>query len=382
MGLPEDIHEIVLARLAREIKPEQEVLLQQWLKESEQNRREYREFCALWYSARWGNQRDNVNRSVGWERIVQVHRKKNRRRLFTRIPVAASVILAIGIFGMYWSQENGVSEVKYEPIVNQSEVTLILSSGDEVCVKDMQNNEILEDGVVIRSDSSCLEYRKSEAETSGVMAYNELVVPKCGEYRLRLADGSLVIMNSESRLRFPVEFIGDEREVYLEGEACFEVMKDTEKPFIVHTTKADVRVLGTVFNVSAYSGEINTEVTLVDGKVQVRAGSVEKLLIPDQQFVLNNSTSEIVVREVNAQNYITWTNGLFRFDAMPLGQLMIRLGRWYDITYEFKDASLQNVRFTGGFRKYDDIRHIVGMIGEITHVTFKVDGNKVIIDKK
>lgn len=67
---------------------------------------------------------------------------------------------------------------------------------------------------------------------------------------------------------------------------------------------------------------------------------------------------------------------------MPLGQLMIRLGRWYDITYEFKDASLQNVRFTGGFRKYDDIRHIVGMIGEITHVTFKVDGNKVIIDKK
>lgn len=82
MGLPEDIHEIVLARLAREIKPEQEVLLQQWLKESEQNRREYREFCALWYSARWGNQRDNVNRSVGWERIVQVHRKKKRRRLF------------------------------------------------------------------------------------------------------------------------------------------------------------------------------------------------------------------------------------------------------------------------------------------------------------
>ena len=189
-------------------------------------------------------------------------------------------------------------------------------------------------------------------------------------------------MNSESRLRFPVEFIGDKREVYLEGEACFEVAKDMKKPFIVHTTKADVRVLGTVFNISAYSGEINTEVTLVDGKVQVCAGNVEKLLVPDQQFVLNNETSEVVVREVNAQNYIAWTDGLFRFDAMPLGQLMIRLGRWYDITYEFKDVSLQNVRFTGGFRKYDDICHIVGMIGEITNVTFNVDGNKVIIDKK
>ena len=382
MRLPEDIHEIILARLAGEIKPEQDALLRQWLQESEQNRREYREFCALWYSARWGNRRENINKNSGWERIVQVRRRQKHRRLFVRISMAASIILIIGISWMYWPQENRVKVAEYKSVWDRAEVTLILSSGDKVSVKDMRNNEVLEEGVVISSDSSYLEYRKSEAVTSGVMAYNELVVPKCGEYRLRLADGSLVIMNSESRLRFPVEFIGDKREVYLEGEACFEVAKDMKKPFIVHTTKADVRVLGTVFNISAYSGEINTEVTLVDGKVQVCAGNVEKLLVPDQQFVLNNETSEVVVREVNAQNYIAWTDGLFRFDAMPLGQLMIRLGRWYDITYEFKDVSLQNVRFTGGFRKYDDICHIVGMIGEITNVTFNVDGNKVIIDKK
>ena len=382
MRLPEEIYEIVLARLTGEIKPEQEVLFQLWLKESEQNHREYREFCALWYSARWGNQRENVNRNSGWKRIVQVRQKQKRRRLFVRISVAASIILTIGISWLFWPQENRVRVAEHESVWNKADVTLILSSGDKVSVKNMRDNEIQEKGVVIRSDSSYLEYRKSEAITSDVMSYHELVIPKCGEYRLRLADGSLVIMNSESRLRFPVEFSGAKREVYLEGEACFEVAKDTEKPFIVHTAKADVRVLGTVFNVSAYSGEINTKVTLVNGKVQVNAGSVEKLLIPDQQFVLNNETSEIVVREVDAQNYIAWTDGLFRFDAMPLGQLMIRLGRWYDITYEFKDVSLQNLRFTGGFRKYDDIRHIVGMIGEITNVAFKVDGNKVIIDKK
>lgn len=382
MRLPEDIHEIVLARLTGEIEPEQEVLLRLWLKESEQNRRAYREFCALWYSAGWGSRRDNVDRNTGWERIVQVRRKQKRRRLFVRVSIAASIILAIGISGLYWLRENGVQVAEHESVWNQAEVTLILSSGDKVSVKNMRDNVIREEGVVIRSDSSYLEYRKSEAATSGVMAYNELVIPKCGEYRLRLADGSLVIMNSESRLRFPVEFTGDKREVYLEGEACFEVTKDTEKPFIVHTTKADVRVLGTVFNVSAYPGEINTEVTLVNGKVQVHVGRVERLLTPDQQFVLNNETSEVTVREVEARNYIAWTDGLFRFDAMPLEQLMSRLGRWYDITYEFKDASLQNVRFTGGFRKYDDIRHIVGMIGEITNVVLKVDGNKVIIDKK
>lgn len=89
MRLPEEIYEIVLARLTGEIKPEQEVLFQLWLKESEQNHREYREFCALWYSARWGNQRENVNRNSGWKRIVQVRQKQKRRRLFVRISVAA-----------------------------------------------------------------------------------------------------------------------------------------------------------------------------------------------------------------------------------------------------------------------------------------------------
>lgn len=382
MRLPEEIHEIVLARLTGEIKPEHEVLLRLWLKESEQNRREYREFCALWYSARWENRRESVNSDTGWERIVQIRQRQKRRRLFVRASIAASIILIIGIFWSYRPQENGVQMAAHESVWNKADVTLILSSGDKVSVKNIQNNEIQEEGVVIRSDSSYLEYQKSEVITSGVMVYNELVIPKCGEYRLRLADGSLVIMNSESRLRFPVEFTGDKREVYLEGEACFEVTQDREKPFIVHTTKADIRVLGTIFNVSAYSGEISTEVTLVNGKVQVRAGNVEKMLVPDQQFVLNNKTTEIEIREVDAQDYIAWTDGLFRFDAMPLEQLMIRLGRWYDITCEFKDASLRNVRFTGGFRKYDDIRHIASMIGEITNVAFKVDGNKVIIDKK
>ena len=171
MRLPEDIHEIILARLAGEIKPEQDALLRQWLQESEQNRREYREFCALWYSARWGNRRENINKNSGWERIVQVRRRQKRRRLFVRISMAASIILIIGISWMYWPQENRVKVAEYKSVWDRAEVTLILSSGDKVSVKDMRNNEVLEEGVVISSDSSYLEYRKSEAVTSGVMRY-------------------------------------------------------------------------------------------------------------------------------------------------------------------------------------------------------------------
>ena len=189
-------------------------------------------------------------------------------------------------------------------------------------------------------------------------------------------------MNSESRLRYPVEFSGEQREVYLEGEACFEVAKDTARPFVVHTANASVCVLGTLFNISAYDEEDNTEVTLVNGKVRVNVGDVEKLLAPDEQLVLNNETADVEIRDVESLDYIAWTCGLFRFDAMPLRQLMMKLERWYDISYEFKDEALENIRFTGGFRKYDDIHLIVDMIKEITDVAFKIEGNKVIIDKK
>mgnify|MGYP004534593255 CR=1 FL=1 len=382
MRLPEYIHEIVLARLAEEIKPEQDVLLQQWLKESEQNRREYREFCALWYSARWGSRRNNVDRNTGWERITRDYRKRKIRRLLIPVAVAASVVLTIGIFWIYQPGEKRMHVVKNKSVWNKAEVTLVLSSGDSLRVKGMRETKIQEGGTVIHSDSSGLEYLKDETANLKEVAYNKLIVPRCGEFRLRLADGSLVIMNSESRLRYPVEFSGEQREVYLEGEACFEVAKDTARPFVVHTANASVCVLGTLFNISAYDEEDNTEVTLVNGKVRVNVGDVEKLLAPDEQLVLNNETADVEIRDVESLDYIAWTCGLFRFDAMPLRQLMMKLERWYDISYEFKDEALENIRFTGGFRKYDDIHLIVDMIKEITDVAFKIEGNKVIIDKK
>ena len=116
--------------------------------------------------------------------------------------------------------------------------------------------------------------------------------------------------------------------------------------------------------------------------MQVDAGDNRERLQPDQQLILDNQTLRTRVRVVDAGTYIAWTDGLFRFDAMPLEQLMSRLSRWFDISYEFKDESLKKVRFTGGFRKYDDINRIMSMIGEITNVSFKITDNKIVINKK
>lgn len=380
MKLPEEIYELVLARLAGEIDAESRVRLQAWLDESERNRELYREFCALWYAGRWGNLRGSVNRDKGWENVL-LRRNRNRiRYIWSRAAVAAVVFFVVGFVGWYWSNdERNIQVVENMQAWGNTDIKLILSSGEEVNLREIGKGEITDEGMVIRSDSASLDYTR---QTEAVTGYNELIVPKCGEYRLRLPDGSSVVLNAESRLRFSLNFTGEVREVFLDGEACFEVAKDTLRPFIVHTTKADVRVLGTLFNVSAYSEETSTEVTLVNGSVQVDAGDSRERLQPDQQLILDNQTLRTRVRVVDAGTYIAWTDGLFRFDAMSLEQLMSRLSRWFDISYEFKDESLKKVRFTGGFRKYDDINRIMSMIGEITNVSFKITDNKIVINKK
>ncbi len=373
MKLPEDIYELVLARLAGEKDVVGEEKLRDWLGESERNREAYREFCALWYSCKWGNMREGVNRQEGWEYVLRCRRRNKHRSIWVRVAVAVVVVFMIGFVGLDWSEDKNVSAW------GNTDIKLILSSGEEVNLKTVGKGKIQDEGMLILSDSAYLDYSE---QTENVVGYNELIVPKCGEYRLRLPDGSVVVLNAESRLRFPLNFSGEKREVFLNGEACFEVAKDSLRPFIVHTTKTDVRVLGTLFNVSAYPEEGQTEITLVNGAVQVDAGELQEKLRPDQQLILDNQTLRARVRNVDARTYIAWTDGLFRFDAMSLEQLMLRLSRWFDISYEFKDEALKNVRFTGGFRKYDNINHIIKMIGEITNVSFNIVDNKVIIDKK
>jgi len=383
MQLPEEIHELIVAELTKELDREGREKLEVWFKKEESNREVYKELCTLWYSGKWGLSRMGIKKREAWEQVV----KKRRVRRKTRVMVwgalvAASIVLIVGMFGLFHLKDERL------PVALLSEwkprdVTLILSNGELRSLKTLASDTIEEKGVVIRSDSAYLEYRNTmEEQVAEGIVYNELIVPKGGEYRLRLVDGSLVIVNSESKLRYPVSFNGDNREVFLSGEACFEVTRDSLKPFVVRAEQAAVQVLGTLFNMSAYTDEDNMEVTLVKGSVQVVTGEERKLLRPNEQWLLDYQTRQQIIRDVDARSYIAWTSGLFRFDAMPLEQLMLKLSRWFDICYEFGDDSLKEVRYSGGFRKYDNVSDILGMIGEITNVSFTIVNGVIRIDKK
>ena len=171
MKLPEEIYELVLARLAGEIDAESRVRLQAWLDESERNRELYREFCALWYAGRWGNLRGSVNRDKGWENVL-LRRNRNRiRYIWSRAAVAAVVFFVVGFVGWYWSNdERNIQVVENMQAWGNTDIKLILSSGEEVNLREIGKGEITDEGMVIRSDSASLDYTR---QTEAVTGYNE-----------------------------------------------------------------------------------------------------------------------------------------------------------------------------------------------------------------
>lgn len=164
--------------------------------------------------------------------------------------------------------------VAVQPVVKpgESKAVLVLSTGVQVALGSERTDTIREKGVAILNVEDYIDYSRRDDAGEAEAVYNELIVPVGGEYRLVLADGSVVYMNSASRLKYPVRFTGGERLVELEGEAYFEVTKNEAHPFVVRTKRLDVTVLGTGFNVMAYRKDARTEVTLVNGKVDVTSG--------------------------------------------------------------------------------------------------------------
>ena len=197
-----------------------------------------------------------------------------------------------------------------------------------------------------------------------------------------LSDGTIVYMNSESRLKYPVRFVGDERIVELEGEAYFEVVRDEEHPFVVCANQLDIKVLGTCFNVMAYKQDARTEVTLVNGKVDVRSGNISEILESSEQFVIDNENRKYQVRSVNVGIYVDWKSGILNFDAMSLEELGDKLRRWYGVKFFFSKESLKQLKFSGAFKKYNDIDYILGLIEATTNVYFKINADVIVVNEK
>ena len=234
-----------------------------------------------------------------------------------------------------------------------------------------------ETGNQIKVDSTILSYLpvNNKSGLSQDIVYNKLSVPKGGEYRIELEDGTKVWINSASRLRYPVVFSGDTREVYLDGEAYFEVRRDVDRPFIVHSGEQKVTVLGTSFGISCYASEANDYTTLVSGKVKVdlERGKQSFVLEPGMQVAYNKESGVAMERKVDVAEFVAWKDGKYIFKQKRLEDILSTLSRWYDFEVFYRNEDVKEVLFSGELRRFDDFSYLLRLIERTSDVKFVID---------
>jgi ferric-dicitrate binding protein FerR (iron transport regulator) len=231
--------------------------------------------------------------------------------------------------------------------------------------------------MVVKQSNGQLAYNTQNEKPTEVL-YNTLTTPRGGQYQLVLPDGSKVWLNAASAISYPTAFTGSERKVEIKGEAYFEIAKNTAMPFIVKVNDAQVQVLGTHFNINAYSDEDAIKTTLLEGAVKVTKDAASTLLKPGQQAILGRSSNEIRVQEnTDLDAVLAWKNGYFSFNQTDLATIMRQIARWYDVDIVYSDKVPER-RFGGEIPRNTNAAEVLKMLEE-SKVHFRIEGRKVIV---
>ncbi|KQB39125.1 Anti-sigma factor [Flavobacterium daejeonense] len=311
-------------------------------------------------------------------RVIPFYKKS----LF-KYAVAASLVLFVTFTTVLKQQQNKIIS---EPVSSQIQIgsdkaTLTLEDGTTV---------VLEKGKTyanknLKSTGKELSYKKAE-KGSGKVVYNYLTIPRGGQFSLTLSDGTKVWLNSETQLKFPVNF--EERKTrsveLVYGEAYFDVSPSTAHQgagFTVYQKKQQINVIGTEFNVKAYKDDSNIYTTLVEGKVEMEFNKLKQHLIPNQRANFDLKTNKVKIVKVDVYSDICWKDGVFSFEDKPLDEIMKVLSRWYDIEVVFENETIKKEQFNGVLikdRKIEEILKSIKNTGIIKKYEFK---NKTLILK-
>jgi ferric-dicitrate binding protein FerR (iron transport regulator) len=213
------------------------------------------------------------------------------------------------------------------------------------------------------------------------ITYNEILVPRGQMKNILLPDKSLVFLNSDTRLRYSTGFGKKNREVFLEGEAYFEVAHDSRKPFIVHTCENDIEVLGTAFDVKAYPDGNIHQTSLVRGTVRISYQNKESCILnPNQIYLLiRDSKSSKVFMTETVGEYSSWTEGKIILRNSRFTDIAKDIERSHKLIFDIQNEQIRNCRYTGEFSTKDDIRTILGIICMTSPFDYEIAGDTVII---
>jgi len=387
--LKEHIIDLIAAYHQKTISPEGLAELNDWLDTNPDHSMEFANYLALLKETEAINHIDNINHDEAWEKIskslskTSVKTKTRRLHLWMPYAAAVAIIFIVSTLILQLNRDINYSEdYNFDQIaqVGSKKAVLTLANGEKVLLEEGKVKTIAErDGTEIDKDSeNNLSYKKNDLKSPKAI-YNFIEVPRGGEYKLNLSDGTKVWLNSESSLKYPVQFAGNIRKVELTGEAYFDVSHDKTAPFIVKARDTEIKVLGTEFNISTYDDDEFIATTLVEGSVEVNCLGSKAKLSPGFQSVIKRGDNHIEIIEVDTQLYTSWVNGVFEFENHTLEQITQQLSRWYDVDFFFTEKQFRNLRFTGAIKRDKSIDFALEMMEKIAQVKFAIKDDKIII---
>ncbi|WP_129698991.1 FecR family protein [Parabacteroides goldsteinii] len=223
-------------------------------------------------------------------------------------------------------------------------------------------------------------FRLIRSNQEKVLTYTEVHVKNGEHKRIILPDGTSVTLNAGSYLRYPREFITDVRRIEMNGEAFFEVTRDEEKPFLIHTKDADVKVLGTSFNVKAFDMDEQLTVSVQTGKVQVDLPEAMMRLLPDEQFVMDKTKGEFQKRNEDARLSTVWIKGGLYFNRTPIRTVVNELVRMYNRTIEFAPGAEYD-DYIYGEHDNKSLEAVLKSIQYSTDIKYRIENDKIVLYK-
>ena len=374
-----DIETLILKYLQGKLAEEEKRQLDEWLKDD----RNKKLFSRLVNKQRILVKMERLD-EYDWEKSWKVMEKKlhERKKFSWKYWGMVASLLGIVLLGTWVFMEKNE---KKSPVVVMRGVEpggvfaeLVLPDGKIVELNKDSNNLFLgESGKVLRNENGVLFLTQDSVQLQKV-GYSEIRTPRGGEYQVVLPDNSIVWLNADSKLRFPLTFSGKERRVFASGELYFQVAKDSLSPFRIEVEGLyEVEVLGTEFNVRAYS-DLPSATTLVDGRVLIRDKGTKVVLKPGEQAV-KGKHGEVVVREVDVAPYIAWKQGYLLFEDERLEDILNELARWYDVNVFFENSSVREERFSVDMPRHESFEEVLRLIEQTRSIQIEIEGNNVFV---
>ncbi|MET6996711.1 FecR family protein [Chitinophaga defluvii] len=296
---------------------------------------------------------------------------------------AAAVLLLAGIGGArLWN--NNANQTTHIPIAKtdippgSEGAILTLSDGKEVVLDSLGNGTIArQNGSDVKLEDGALQYHPA-GEAEKTMVYNKMSTPRGRQFQMTLPDGSKVWLNAASSIRFPVAFTGNERKVEVTGEVYFEVAKDAVKPFIVAGGGFVIQVLGTDFNINAYTEDGLVQATLLTGSIKATTNSTTMQLKPGEQWVYTvPGASPRIIHDADINQVMAWKNKRFSFNG-NIRQIMNEVGRWYNIAVKY-EGNIPDRELEGGFTREKELRKVLEILQAVGGVKFDLVGETLIV---